>query len=598
MSSKNQNKKNSYFLRTQSTLLKGEKTIPFYSTRSKSKNKFLSSSKSKTDKKIYGNFSSRNKSAKTKKYINSKINNKKIPGVIDLNKISGSSHSFSNLNQKINKNIIPNESNRISNFDKKENPDEGNKSKNSNYEIYLTNKTSSKKNENSKNNEYSQLNKNIYNSKLYTPFYDLIDNISKKNNNDNINKINENNNNIRNNNFFNSNHIVEINNNPINEIKDKSANNNLKNKRKNSANKKIKEDKLNLKNKNDILNNNKIKNKTMEIQVNDLLDSPNEEYRESIMSKTIKCLNDIKNNYNYNYSINDHNTLRNFYNKENYNSPNYFNDEYQIKTYKIFNKYPNNKNITYHYHESKNNNNIDIKQYKSKYTDPKNINNTEIKKYKNNNYINKNKISLMLNKLNCSLNSTKNINKENYESNSNPQINIKINNINNLSNLSENRKLRPYESFLGGKEKKSIISNDSSKYFLKSLLEQNLTNKYINDFNYYSPLKQNKKYISFSDFDFNFQSSKIEKDLAQSPRSFFNLNKDEDKLKKMLKQIPTHKNENPIHIFTDTVLNMLNNNNFKNKDSATFRLIPNKKNKLSIEEINSVMPPNILEKKE
>ena len=69
MSTKNQNNKNSYFLRTQSTILKGEH-IPLNSLFSKTKRKKYSNSKRKT--KTPKNFTTGSKSVKTKKYINSK----------------------------------------------------------------------------------------------------------------------------------------------------------------------------------------------------------------------------------------------------------------------------------------------------------------------------------------------------------------------------------------------------------------------------------------------------------------------------------------------------------------------------------------------
>ena len=557
MSSKNQNKRNTYFLMTQSTIIKGEKSIPFYSTHSKSKNKkFSSSQKSK-------NFSARNK-----KYINSKINKNKYSGFIDLNKVSGSSHSFKKFNSEKNQKISPNENNRFSYYGIKPKTNDKNKTKNYNYEDYLTT------NKSIGNKDNNKLNKNIYNSKLYTPFYELIENLSKKSNG----KINQNNY-ISNNNFFNSNHIVEIDDSPI---KDEFLNTNNEYDYLNNENyRSVKEKELDINKKNDLLVS-RMRNKTMEIQANDLLYTPQEQIKESIMSKTMKCLNNIKNNYNYDYSKNEKNNLNCFYNKENYNTPNNFNEEYQNKNYKMFNKYANNKNITYHYHESKNNNNFNIRQYNNKFPEAKNYNNNsnDMKK-NNNNYANKNKISLMINELNCSLNSNTKRNKENFESNIIPQRNSKLNNTINLAQLKQNKNLLSNETLLGGNKSSSNIG---TKHFLKSILDENSTNKFINDFNYYSPLHQNKKYISFAEFGFNNPSTYREKENKQSPRTFFNIEKDENKLEKMLKTIPTHKNDKQMSKFTNTVINKLNNNN-------------NSKNKkLSFREINNIMPPNKLVK--
>ena len=117
--------RNSYFLRTQSTLINGEKIIPFNSLYSKSKHKSNSLSKSKkkinTPKKMHKNYTTNTKSAKAKRYINQKSqkeNNKYMTtsnlGGIDLNRISGSSHSSNHLNYINNRNIIPFETNVFS----------------------------------------------------------------------------------------------------------------------------------------------------------------------------------------------------------------------------------------------------------------------------------------------------------------------------------------------------------------------------------------------------------------------------------------------------------------------------------------------------
>ena len=118
-------KRNSYFLRTQSTLINGEKIIPFNSLYSKSKHKSNSLSKSKkkinTPKKMHKNYTTYTKSAKAKRYINPKNQKEKNKymttnnlGGIDLNRISGSSHSSNHLNYINNRNIIPFETNGFS----------------------------------------------------------------------------------------------------------------------------------------------------------------------------------------------------------------------------------------------------------------------------------------------------------------------------------------------------------------------------------------------------------------------------------------------------------------------------------------------------
>ena len=113
MSTNKPEKKNSYYLRTQSTILKGEQYIPFNSLKYqlKFKNNSFSKSKNNTPKKLLMYFSTGNKDIN----FNSSYNF----GKIDLNKVSGSSHSprhlnKSNKNYVNNKNIVPNESNCFS----------------------------------------------------------------------------------------------------------------------------------------------------------------------------------------------------------------------------------------------------------------------------------------------------------------------------------------------------------------------------------------------------------------------------------------------------------------------------------------------------
>ena len=135
-----------------------------------------------------------------------------------MNKVSGSSHFSNRQCYKNDKNIVPNESNGFSLYGRSS-KDENKLDNNDYYSNYLTNNKSIKKN---KDESY----KKIYNSKLYTPFYDLIENL---NNNDNLKNNGKNKtNNISNNHFLNSNHIIDIYDNPKNiATNEKNINNNI-----------------------------------------------------------------------------------------------------------------------------------------------------------------------------------------------------------------------------------------------------------------------------------------------------------------------------------------------------------------------------------
>ena len=106
-----------------------------------------------------------------------------------------------------------------------------------------------------------------------------------------------------------------------------------------------------------------------------------------------------------------------------------------------------------------------------------------------------------------------------------------------------------------------------------------MTYKFVNDFNTFSPLKQKRKNIFFSKFDFNNNNNEKEKDVRQTPRNFYNIQKSENNLEQMLKTIPTHKKDKEKN----------------NKKFEIYTLTQNKSRKKTFEEINSIMPPNILE---
>ena len=160
-------RQSSYFLRTQSTLLNGEKQINYNSLRDKitdnkyaSNKKYLSAGKNKK---------------KNKRYISKNENQKKVKQKtkrsyvgIDLQKVSGSTHFINNKIIKKIENIIP-EKNSL------------------NYYQYLTKKNNKKKEEEKNINETTK--KNIYQpskSNHYSPFHDIISNLKEKNQNNNV----------------------------------------------------------------------------------------------------------------------------------------------------------------------------------------------------------------------------------------------------------------------------------------------------------------------------------------------------------------------------------------------------------------------------
>ena len=555
--SENPNNKTTYFLRTQSTILKGEKKMPFNTLFSNTVNKDTTLPKSKINKlkRIFGNFSTGNKPMKTKKYI--KIKNKKgkktfknSPNfkILDLKKVSGSSHFSARLSYKNNKNIIPDESNGFSlySISDKENKNQQNveNNKKKNIEKYL---------ENQKINDNNKINNIIYSEY-----------IKKNNENDNVN-------NTLNNDFLKRNHIIDLNNNDKN-IHD--YKNNLENERQKIINNNIKEE-------NELLLNNYMNtkeqyyfNNDINTKTNNTFYNPNEEFKESILSKTIEFLNNTnRNRYNNNIinnyekeNINDlyvNNINNNLYNNNikfpinniedtnKYNTYINYNDYQNYNNDNLINNYTNYKNLNYNYDDSKNNNK-DL-SYNKEYVS--NINN---------------KIKNMINLLNYSVINTSR----------NKKIEFIGDKIYNSKNQFNNRVLCNSERYNSGNKKNNI----HSKYFLRSIFSgQNLTKKNDTNYDFFScSLYNNNKYKSFINFDYNTENK--EKKYYQSPNNIFNINRNGNKLEEMLKTIPRHKKKKY----------QFNYNNIKNKMINNNNNIFNKNKKLSYEEIDNIMPPNIL----
>ena len=127
------NGKNSYLLRTQSTILKGLQTIPFNSIRSKTANKTNNvKNKINTPKKRFAKISSYNSSTKTKMPL--KNEKDKSTGMIDLNRVSGRTFSSSHFkNKSYTKIIRPNESIAFS-------PKESNRKEEGGYQVHINSK--------------------------------------------------------------------------------------------------------------------------------------------------------------------------------------------------------------------------------------------------------------------------------------------------------------------------------------------------------------------------------------------------------------------------------------------------------------------------
>ena len=628
-------KDKSYFLRTQSSILKGQQNIPLNSLKSQIKhiNNSYSKNENNKTKKRYINFSTGNKQIKSKKYITSKKNNDKMFktfsnfGGIDLNQVSGSSHSSKFM--KKNNIIIPKEGDTFS--------ISGNNIEKQNNNIYRINKD----NENGKN----LINKNIYNSRLYSPFYELIEKINRRsyNHNNDLNRNGNNfNENMTNSHFLSSNRIIEINNkdkNNLNKYINKgnikyndSQNPNIKNneydKYKNNIDQKFFNDNYN---ENEYLNDNKLFTKSefaqneytnnnqpncnelyfnTQTNIKENLDTnePKEEYKDSIIAKAMNLLtNNHNNNERYNIGttyqmqsssyFNDSNLNKNYINNNNNNDINYNydkskdpNESFRI----IYNKYPNHQKLTYHYHESKNNSNSNRIHYNNNSTNRNNSNRRTNSLYNNNENISLNDRLIKKNEINDN-----NINTINNMNN--------MNNINNMNDINNGNSRNNENLFLSTQKSNYFNDNNpkifnhsevyyqgnlnpnlSTKYFLKPVFDENSTNNYIKNFNNFSPLKQNNNTVLLTNYNINDINIKKERRLTPN-NNLLNVS-NSNKLRKLLKDIPSHKKEK-INKFNEILSNI--NGDLRKKNKSFDICDINKKIK-SVEDIEGIMPPNVI----
>ena len=290
----------------------------------------------------------------------------------------------------------------------------------------------------------------------------------------------------------------------------------------------------------------------------------------------------LRNDYNTNkFSIiaktNRHNT--------NPKIKNFFENEKNNQYFSIYRKYTNEKSVYTNNIDNNNNRSEYVTTYK--YNNNNNFSKPNDSKFTytfNTNQINNNK-SLYLNEdINDNeiiskriklMNQIKDITKTNqYSSNNNEEITKKNKNKSYSSNDYNN------------------INNNNSKYtplpyksFLKSIFDQNYTNKFLNDFNKLSSHAYKK---NNNTFDYN--KSRRHKIIT---KGFLEIEDDENKLKKLLENIPRHiKEKNKSEIYFVNNLNENKSNNKKKIDNIIRTNKSNNTTKNFLEQINYVMPPN------
>jgi hypothetical protein len=302
-------------------------------------------------------------------------------------------------------------------------------------------------------------------------------------------------------------------------------------------------------------------------------------------------------NFNYNNNINLNN-----YNKSQ-------TDDYKMS----LNKYYNHKNMTYQYSEFNKKKDIIFNNI----SNDKNVN-----IYDNNNKIN-NRLKNIAEKINSALsnrtikkenknNNENNINNDNTlknMNNSNYQVNIKKINLNNPNNnsIAKNKSFcynEGFDSYRGGN------TELESKYFLKSVFDQNSVEKFKNGFNTFSSSKANKQY-DFNDYFFYKNKNNKEEQLNKTPLHFFNIQKNENKLDQMLKSIPRHDKEKKRYRYNNysdvkksdigersnnlfaNNKNNFNINNIIKSNNVIYNFSQSSNNKVLNEDIDSIMPPNV-----
>jgi len=360
-------------------------------------------------------------------------------------------------------------------------------------------------------------------------------------------------------------------------------------------------------------NRNKKKKNNINININKIPVKKSLNYYQFLTKKNKKKeeeknINDINNEKNTRiiYKSNNyspfHQIIANIKDKKKYSNYIPRNDD-NVNKFLISNRFntnPSRKDINENINENNNNKNAQFfssyrkcinennfqKQNDSKFNFTYNNNNNQINNNNNNNnkslyYLNENvndnelvarRIKLMNQIKNISKTNNQNIyNKNNQNQNEEKKENIKE---------KKDLQIKINKSYSSNNYNNTCINNNNInsiytplpyKSFLKSIFDQNLTNKYVNDFNKisYNTFLKNKNNNTF-DYNKNRTHKKISK-------GFFEFNEDENKLKKMLENIPRHNKENKKNIF-DIIPKNKNDNITKN----------------FLYQINYVMPPNKL----
>ena len=297
-------------------------------------------------------------------------------------------------------------------------------------------------------------------------------------------------------------------------------------------------------------------------------------------------------------NIKDKNKANVFYrNKENINYNNKYllkasltqDDKNKEENQLYFSSYDKSKNIVEKEQQNYINYNLD---YSNKYDNNFNKNNNSRYAYNfnkinnNNKVINNQKLYLIndnlenensKNKKTSIMNQIKSISKTNsynINNNSNKEINNKINIYNKNLKLKINKSysLSNYNYNINFHDKNVAYTPLPYKSFLKSIFDQNNTDKFIKDFNVYpSSRKENTK---------------------------FEYDKNDDNLKKMLECVPRHLKENNKSDNNYLIGNINSVYQVNQKKNDFYYLNKNKNNvgyyKNKSEQINNIMPPNIL----
>ena len=531
MTFRNNNNQLSYFLRTQSSIVNGEQIIPNNTFRITSQKANINSmSKTKNKSTRYSSCSIKKKPKNMKAVIN---DNEFLYRGIDLNKVSGYSHSLNNI--RIYRNESKNNNNK--NIKKLEKGKSLINDKDYYHKCYLNNfGINSNDNLNNNNEGFINNNEKPYYNK-YNNYYMNINKDNKLNNKKALKEEYFERRQIGNNNYFEQQYQnslpsnipeTEILNNP-GESMTITGIDNFTNRKNNYV---IQS------------NNEKYESKSNE-KLNDMFFKINQLKNEIIKPEK----NNIKNNTCYNYKKNK-NSLKYYYDGNN-NMGNYMKN--------VLNKENNKENNSMAINKKRDNYINNNSYIKCQINDDDIDNDNYLNNSKNEN-INSNNITTrkdyQFNKTSTLFNTYKN----NYSS--------LIKNINNNEIIKRNKE-PPYSMT------KSFFDFDSSNYFYKTQKRSN-KNIYMTTFNYNN---NNKRYEN------------------KEAHKFFGIQMDGNKLEKLLKIIPRHMNENKFQSYQSYINSLQKQkrkNEKMNNNNNYIDILSLNKAKSFNEDFNEIMPPNIL----